>query len=124
MQGRSSIDAATLVFTESMVPDGEEAPGRNDAKVRIDIYLNARVPGGSHRDLRKLIRQAYTLANAVTALQQCRQTDGLRGGAGHGSHRPDTATDRLGTESSRESFVSRPLRALMPPRGASLRVVI
>ena len=59
-------DAANLVFTEAMVPDGEDAPGRDDAKTRIDLYLQAQVPGRSHRDLRRLMRQAYDLANTVT----------------------------------------------------------
>ena len=60
------IDAANLVFDGAMVPDGEDMPGRSDAKRRIEFYLQAHVPGRSHQDLRKLIRQAYTLANTLT----------------------------------------------------------
>jgi hypothetical protein len=60
------IDAANMVFEESMVPTGQDVPGPNDAKRRIEFYLNDRVPGQSQADLRRVLRAVVELANTVT----------------------------------------------------------
>lgn len=60
------IDAANMVFDESMLPDNEPTPSPNDAKRRIEFYLNHRVPGQSQADLRRVVRAVMDLANTVT----------------------------------------------------------
>lgn len=60
------IDAANMVFDESMVPTGQNVPCPNDAKRRIDFYLGHRVPGQSQADLRRVVRTVLDLANTVT----------------------------------------------------------
>jgi hypothetical protein len=60
------IDAANMVFDDSMVPANEPVPSPNDAKRRIDFYLNHRVPGQSQADLRRVVRTVLDLANTVT----------------------------------------------------------
>jgi hypothetical protein len=60
------IDAANMVFDESMVPENEPMPSPNDAKRRIEFYLNHRAPGQSQADLRRVVRAVMQLANTVT----------------------------------------------------------
>lgn len=60
------IDVANLIFSDWMVPNGEDVPGRSDAKRRIDFALAEMLPGESRTALRSLIRAAYTLNQAVT----------------------------------------------------------
>lgn len=60
------IDAATLVFNEDFVPDGHAVPGANDAKARVGYFLQARFPGSSNKELRKVVNGGFDLANKVT----------------------------------------------------------
>ena len=59
-------DAANVVFDDSMVPNGEDVPGRDDAKARINFYVRDRIAGSSYRDLRALVDRAYVLAQTAT----------------------------------------------------------
>jgi hypothetical protein len=60
------IDAANLVFEESMIPTEDEPPKAGDAKKRIEYILNSRMSGSSHAELRTLVRESWDLANKVT----------------------------------------------------------
>ena len=60
------IAAANLVFDESMIPEGQDPPKGSDAKRKIELYLQAKVPGSSHEDLRNLMKSALRLAHTVT----------------------------------------------------------
>jgi hypothetical protein len=60
------IDAANLVFDESILPPNEPVPSPNDAKRRINFYVDFRAPGQSHADLRRVVRAVVDLANTVT----------------------------------------------------------
>lgn len=60
------IDAANLVFDDKMVPFEDAVPSPNDAKRRINYFLDSRVPGQSHADLRRVVRAVLDLANTVT----------------------------------------------------------
>jgi hypothetical protein len=58
--------AAKVVFQPEMVPAGQAAPGPDDAKRQLDLYLAARHSGGSHDEFRAFIRKLFALAHAVT----------------------------------------------------------
>jgi hypothetical protein len=60
------IEVASLVFSEEMVEAGEEVPGRNDSKARIDAFLKHAAAGSHYERLRKLLRAAYDLMQHVT----------------------------------------------------------
>jgi hypothetical protein len=60
------IDLANLLFSDWMVPKGEDMPGRSDAKRRIDLALDEMLPGPSRADLRGLVRAAFKLNQTVT----------------------------------------------------------
>lgn len=60
------IDAVNSVFSDKMVPAGDETPKGDDANHRLEYYLRARIPGSAHEDLRNLMRKALGLAHTVT----------------------------------------------------------
>lgn len=60
------IDAANLVFDDSLVPSGQDAPPAGDAKNRIGMYVGARMQGAAHVELRALVKKALELAHKVT----------------------------------------------------------
>lgn len=59
------IDVVDLVFTTDMVPEGKDHPKASDAKARFDYIIQANAAGGSHAELRKLMRAAWDLAQKV-----------------------------------------------------------
>jgi hypothetical protein len=61
-----TIAAADLVFDDSMVPAGDELPGKNDAVARIGMYLDKYVAGPSNARLRGLLRKVMDLSQQVT----------------------------------------------------------
>jgi hypothetical protein len=60
------IDAANLVFHDWMVQPGGEVPSPNDAKARIDGFLDQAAAGKAREDLRRVLRASHTLNNTVT----------------------------------------------------------
>ena len=60
------IDAANVAFHDWMLPEGAEMPARNDAKRRIDYFLDQLALGDTNKDLRRVIRASYDLNNTVT----------------------------------------------------------
>ena len=60
------IDLATLVYRPEMLPVTEMPPQGSNAKVKLDAYLNAKVPGPQNAELRAAVRSAWDLANKVT----------------------------------------------------------
>jgi hypothetical protein len=67
--GRHSRDllkaAVNQVFDNSMVPDGEDLPGSDDAKARFDYIIRTRVEGSSNEELRAFMQKTWALANAA-----------------------------------------------------------
>jgi len=61
-----AADAMDVVFRSDMVPAGQQAPSRQDAKDRLDLYLRARSDGGAFKELRVFLRAALSLAHART----------------------------------------------------------
>lgn len=66
--GRRSVEiiigAVNLVWNENMVEAGQEAPAGADAKAKFDQIL-ATLPGGSHEELRAVLRGAWRLGHAT-----------------------------------------------------------
>ncbi|MEX2555758.1 MAG: hypothetical protein WEB06_09010 [Actinomycetota bacterium] len=60
------IDAANLVFEDSMVPAGQDVPPAGDAKNRIGYYIAARMTGPAHAELRSVVKKTLELAHKVT----------------------------------------------------------
>jgi len=60
------IDLGNLVFDNSMLKVGEQVPGANDAKARLDAFFAYQRPGSANADLRQMMRAAFTLSNTVT----------------------------------------------------------
>ncbi len=60
------IEAGLLVYRDEMLPDEHGPPSRNDSKARIGYYVDASLPGSSRAALRRLLRAAYDLTQAVT----------------------------------------------------------
>lgn len=61
-----AVDVLDVVFRPEMVPDGVEAPSRQDAKGRLTYYLAARAGGRENEELRAFLKAALGLANART----------------------------------------------------------
>lgn len=61
-----AADAVDVVFRPEMVTTGVDAPSRQDAARRLDIYLDARAGGSQFSELRAFLRAALKLANART----------------------------------------------------------
>jgi hypothetical protein len=59
-------DAATLVWDESMIPEGEPAPKKGDTKVLCEQIVSSAVAGPSNDKLRALLRAALGFAHDVT----------------------------------------------------------
>ena len=60
------IDLAGLVYTDAMLPTGQEEPRGSDAKERLALAGNALFVGPEHKELRGLVKAAWDLANKVT----------------------------------------------------------
>lgn len=60
------IDLAGLVYTDAMLPIGQEEPKGSDAKERLALAGNALFVGPEHKELRGLVKAAWDLANKVT----------------------------------------------------------
>jgi hypothetical protein len=57
--------AVNVVFSDDLVPMGEDTPATGDAKRRLDVYLAASFGGSAHDELRAFLRRLLALANAV-----------------------------------------------------------
>ncbi len=60
------IDCARLLADPALVPDGQVPPKAADAKAWLDLFLAARAASPSRDELRRLIRDAWDLAQKVT----------------------------------------------------------
>jgi hypothetical protein len=60
------IDAAKLLTNPDLLPAGTEAPKASDAKAWLDLFLAARAPERTHRELRAFVPVAWDLAQKVT----------------------------------------------------------
>ena len=60
------IDLAGLVYTDAMLPTGQEVPRGSDAKERLALAGNALFVGPEHKELRGFVKAAWDLANKVT----------------------------------------------------------
>lgn len=60
------IDCAALLADPDLVPPGLDAPKAGDAKAWIDLFLTAHSPGSSQQELRRLVRDAWDLAQKLT----------------------------------------------------------
>jgi len=60
------IDCAALLADPGLVPAGQDAPKAGDAKAWIDLFLIAHSPGSSGQELRRLVRDAWDLAQKLT----------------------------------------------------------
>jgi hypothetical protein len=60
------IDCARLLADPSLVPTGAEPPKASDAKSWLDLFLVARAGGSGRAELRRLVRDAWDLAQKVT----------------------------------------------------------
>ncbi|MCL4434837.1 MAG: hypothetical protein M1399_08790 [Actinobacteria bacterium] len=60
------IDCAQLLTDPAIVPVGTEPPKVGDAKSWLDLFLVARAGGSSRVELRRLVRDAWDLAQKVT----------------------------------------------------------
>lgn len=61
-----AADAMDAVFRVEMVPEGEEAPSRQDANGRLRLYLAAVATGDPFDELRGFLKAALRLAQART----------------------------------------------------------
>jgi hypothetical protein len=61
-----AADAMDAVFRVEMVPEGEEAPSRQDANGRLRLYLAAVATGDPFDELRSFLKAALRLAQART----------------------------------------------------------
>ena len=59
------IDLAGLVYSDAMLPTGQEPPKGSDAKARLGYAIDDVFQGQEHAELRKLIRAAWDLAGKV-----------------------------------------------------------
>lgn len=71
------IAAVNFVFEDSMVVDGEPAPKGNGAKAKIELYLQAKIGGSAHAELRHLMKSALKLAHGVTHSDSITTIDAL-----------------------------------------------
>ncbi len=60
------IDVVNLMFSDDMVPTGEDVPKGANAKARFDFVVAAYAAGASHAELRALMRAAWDLNQKVT----------------------------------------------------------
>jgi len=60
------IDCARLLADPALVSDGQARPKAADAKAWLDLFLAARAAGPSREALRRLVRDAWDLAQKVT----------------------------------------------------------
>jgi hypothetical protein len=60
------IDCARLVADPRLVPDGQAPPKAADAKAWLILFLTAHAAGPSREELRRLVRDAWNLAQKVT----------------------------------------------------------
>ena len=60
------IDVVELMFEANMVRNSKQEPKAADARTRFGYIVEAHCPGGSHAELRKLMRAAWDLAQKVT----------------------------------------------------------
>lgn len=64
------IDCAQLLtdpaLVPALVPAGTQAPRAGDAKLWLDLFLVARAGGSNRAELRRLVRDAWDLAQKVT----------------------------------------------------------
>jgi hypothetical protein len=60
------IDCAQLLADPSFVPTGTETPKASDAKSWLDLFLVAHAGGSGRAELRRLVRDAWDLAQKVT----------------------------------------------------------
>jgi hypothetical protein len=60
------IDCARLLADPSLVPTGVEPPKASDAKSWLDLFLVAQAGGSGRAELRRLVRDAWDLAQKVT----------------------------------------------------------
>ena len=59
-------DAANLVWTPAMVPEGQDPPKKGDAKARCEQIVASAIAGPSNDKLRGLLRAALAFAHDVT----------------------------------------------------------
>lgn len=60
------VDLGQIVYTEEMLGEGEDAPKKSDAKVRLTYAARSLMAGRAHEEWRGLIRAAWDLANKIT----------------------------------------------------------
>jgi len=60
------IDCARILADPALVPAGQGAPRTADAKAWLDLFLLARAGGPARDELRRLVRDAWDLAQKVT----------------------------------------------------------
>ncbi len=60
------IDCARLLADQALVPHGQAPPKVAHAKAWLDLFLAARAAGPSREELRRLVRDAWDLAQKVT----------------------------------------------------------
>lgn len=60
------LDCARLLADPDLVPFDETPPKVGDAKAWLDLFLSAYAQGSAREELRKLVRDAWDLAQKVT----------------------------------------------------------
>jgi hypothetical protein len=65
----------TVFDPDVHLPEGQDAPKRDDAKRRISLYVQAVAKGEDHRDVRRVVDPAWALAQSVKHRQQPDRTD-------------------------------------------------
>ena len=60
------IACARLLADPALVPSGRPEPKAGDAKAWLDLFLKANAGGSAREELRRLVRNAWDLAQKVT----------------------------------------------------------